>query len=1154
MSATHLSPDDLRGVRTLDDVIALLGDALDWPLGDLDLEDVSFEYTPSELGIPDDQARRINDLRQLQKLTVDQPWGIFFVEFDGPRLPVTQLRRLLRALVHKKRASGDGTKATWDLNDLLFVATTGSGEAVELHFIAFAPGEGKTPDVMSVPWRPDQSPDRYLRRIAEELLPHLAWPDDPGDPDEWRTEWREAFVLHHGEVITTTNRLVQRMAETAAALRMLVVQALRIEHGAGPFTELLASVRDELVADVDADRFADMCAQTLVYGALTSRITDPEAFGATPSLAAIPLSNPFLQSFFDEVHTEAVELDLEGTGFEQLVADLRVSNVEAVLDQFGATADGGDPVIHLYEDFLALYDNKQRVDAGAFYTPVPVVRFIIRAVDEIMRTRFGLAAGIADDATWGEVVARLGQDLHEGVASDAPFVSMIDPAAGTGTFLVEWIRQAKRSFLETHPQADWDAHLREHVLPSMHAFELMLAPYAIAHLKVALELEDAGAAIDDLFATILLTDTLDHPKSAQKLDGLGDPVAAEGLRAETVKENARFTAIVGNPPYDRVAKEDGGGWVVHGDDGHPAIFDDVVKTANSRTIFSHVASLYNLYAYFWRWSIWKAFEQHGDGPAVVALITGASWLDAPGFVGLRELVRDTCDEVFIVDLGGNNRGAEKEENVFDIETPVAVAILVRHGVPTATPAVIRYHRIRGTRAEKVDAISALDLPKEAPGNWFELDSLPWQAFRPVGTDQDWLAMPALTDLLAWQQPGTKLNRTWPVAVHPEVLEQRWDAFLTNTDDETRADLFPNPRSGRTIWTQVGSRVPLADLKPGSKHEPIAPYAWRAFDRQWVLNDPRLAGLERPALWQSRSDQQVYLLTDAGADVASGPALIATTAVPDLHAFRGRGGKDVIPLYRDASATSPNVPRGLLSAILNGMAEPSDRTPALSVEDVAAYVYALLCTPGYQERFAEQLSDKVVRVPMTAEPGLWLEAVALGRQLLWLHTFAERMNCDEHGRDDRIPDIEGLDWAAQVGDIPEAPSEISYDATRHELHVGDGVVSGVLPEVWEYQVSGWPVVRRWLEHRTWKGRGRRSSDLDDIRPEYWYEEWDDELLDLLRVLTHTVETRPAQDDLLDRILAGPLIPADALPTPTDAERQVPATEKAPSARGESLLDD
>ena len=295
----------------------------------------------------------------MRRTTPDQPWDVFFLEFIGSRLPITQMRRLLRALVTKMRRAGETSRPSWQLNRLLFFVIVGTGDSVELHVVAFRGDSPQTAEVRSLTWQPAHSPARHLQRLANELLPCLDWPEDVTDGDSWSADWTEAFKLPAGQAIGDAARLADRMAKTARDLRDQIVGALEGERGAGPFSSLMEEIRTQLVSDVDDERFADMCAQTLVYGVLSSRVTDAEAFGSSPIFSTVPLTNPFLEAFFEQIYAEAVGLDLEGSGLSLLVADLReTSSVEAILDQFGSTAKGGDPVIHFYEEFLKQYDPK----------------------------------------------------------------------------------------------------------------------------------------------------------------------------------------------------------------------------------------------------------------------------------------------------------------------------------------------------------------------------------------------------------------------------------------------------------------------------------------------------------------------------------------------------------------------------------------------------------------------------------------------------------------------------------------------------------------------------------------------------------------------------------------------------------------------------
>lgn len=409
---------------------------------------------------------------------------------------------------------------------------------------------------------------------------------------------------------------------------------------------------------------------------------------------------------------------------------------------------------------------------------------------------------------------------------------------------------------------------------------------------------------------------------------------------------------------------------------------------------------------------------------------------------------------------------------------------------------------------------------------------------PTSGGSDWAAMPALTDLFPWQQPGVKYNRTWPISPSAETLRARWETLLAQTDATERARYFVTGTSGRNIHTKVGDYDRLSELPRGAASESLVRYGYRSFDRQWTFEDPRLAKTESPSLWTSRSGGQLYFSTMTTRSLGEGPGLTVTTAPPDLHHFRGSfGGKDVVPLYRDSQTAAPNLSDGLLDLLSTRYGRSV--TPA----DLAAYVYLLLAQPGYVERFRTELKDPGPRVPLTAEAGLFDLVAERGRQLLWLHTYGERFVEPVKGRTNSLPRLANLNWHKAVQAIPVDMQEIRYDRQTRVLSVGSGQIGGVEPEVYDYTTSGFPVVQRWLGSRTAKGIGRAASQayatpLDLIRPRHWEDEWNDELLDLLTVLTHTVRMQPEQLGLLESVLAADLIPADDLPIPNAAARRPP----------------
>ena len=1128
--------ETMRGIRTFAQVFQYLVDDQGWPLELPDLEDddltaVTYDWDPAELGIPADRLGDLKRLQQMRPLTVSQPWGVFFLEFGGPRLRYTPIRRLLRALVTKKRVAAAASRPTWALDDLLFVVITGTGDEVEIHLLAFQGSDPQTAEFRSLAWRPAHAPPRHLQRLNEELLPCLAWPTDDSDVESWRKAWWEAFKLPVGQTIKDSTRLADRMARTARDLRTQIREALGKENGSGPFSALMEQIRTQLVSDVNADSFADMCAQTLVYGMLSSRVTNPKDFGSSPIFSTVPVANPFLEALFEQVHDEAVSLDLPGSDLPQLVADLRETNVEAILDQIDSTIKGGDPVIHFYEEFLKQYDRKMRADAGAFYTPQPAVEFIVRAVDEVLRTRFDLEMGIADAASWQEVAERQGFEVPEGVDPDKPFVSMVDPATGTGTFLVEWLRRARKSFLDSGAPGEWPEHLRDRLLPSMHAFELMLAPYAIAHLKVALELHHVGAG--DGAMQILLTDTLEHTARQGQFATMGDPVAQEGERAGDLKESERFTVIIGNPPYDRDtdAASGGirrkGGVVRHGAPGIAPLFNDVVSPMRDAGLGGEgLNSIYDSYLYFWRWSVWQALELP-CGPGIVALITSATYLDGFASGGVRHLLRDAFDEIWVVDLGGGSRGAHKEENIFDIQTPVAIAVGICRSKKRADECTIHYLRIRGSRSEKLARLRQLsldDITDLVIGKGLD-GMIPRSA-------SEYYEWPSLHDLFPWHRTGCMLGRTWPVAPEESLLTRRWRDLLSAVP-RRRGELLIESSSGMKVTSKPksllvpGKRLaPIERLDLGDRPESYERYGFRSLDRQLIIADSRLMDRDASVFWSISGPSQVWLTTLIRSKMSTGPVLTASPYVPDLHHFRGSyGDKGKVALFRDAAGDHPNVSDGLLAA-MSGLLGTE-----IAAEDLLAYVYAMGGTSAFSDRFNEELAEAAgpIHIPITYRPALFEQAVELGRDLLWWHTWGERF-APEGQR--RLP--EGR--AKEIRPVEGMPDAHSYDPESQTLMVGAGAFAPVGEEAWNFEVSGLRALRSWLGYRMKTRKGKKSSPLDDIRPTRWTQT--NELLLLLAIIEHTIEVTPKAAALLAEIVKSPLIPAKDLPTPTPANRKPP----------------
>jgi type I restriction-modification system DNA methylase subunit len=473
----------------------------------------------------------------------------------------------------------------------------------------------------------------------------------------------EQFLNYTGEIISNSEDLARQMARLTKAIRLAIETALSLEASDGELHQLKQGFSEVLLPDLNDTDFADMYAQTISYGLFAARVGHAvnqgrETFTRRTAGTYIPATNPFLKRLFNTiVETDAVsQIDW---AIDDLVQLLSQVDMGSILENFGQRTRQEDPVVHFYETFLAAYNAALRKSRGVYYTPEPVVSFIVRSVDTILKDRFGLPLGLADNT--------------KDSITNKPRVQILDPATGTGTFLYEVVKQIYRNLEEIGMANQWDSYVRENLLNRLFGFELLMAPYAIAHLKLGLELQQLGYQFTGKQRLgIYLTNTLDEALKKSEIL-FGQFVAQEANEASTIKRDVPVMVVLGNPPYSGHSANKSE-WIAGLVRDYYYVDGAPLKERNPKW-------LQDDYVKFIRFGQWR-IDRTGSG--ILAFITNHGYLDNPTFRGMRQSLEKTFDEIYIMDLHGNSKKKEvapdgsPDKNVFDIQQGVAVAIMVKY--------------------------------------------------------------------------------------------------------------------------------------------------------------------------------------------------------------------------------------------------------------------------------------------------------------------------------------------------------------------------------------------------------------------------------------------------------------------------------------------
>ncbi|MDI6751700.1 MAG: N-6 DNA methylase [bacterium] len=839
------------------------------------------------------------------------------------------------------------------------------------------------------------------------------------------------FAKSHKEPIRSGEHLSKIMAGKAKRIRDNVRHFLADEQEKGAeIGRVYETIKKLLVHDLTRESFADMYAQTLVYGLFVARFYDdtPATFSRQESRDLIPASNPLLRHFFDHIVGPSFDKRLEYITNE-LCALFSHTDIPELMKQYfqAKTNEGQDPVIHFYEDFLKEYDPELRKKMGAYYTPLPCVRFIVRSVDHILEKEFGLINGLAD-------TSKSATGIHR--------VQILDPATGTGTFISAVIRLIYIRLLKGGQKGRWPAYVHHDLLPRLHGFELMMAPYTIAHLKMSMAFKETGFWNFHRRLGIYLTNSLEESAVQESMFmgfGFAESIAEESKEASRIKNKTPIMVVIGNPPYS-VSSSNKGEWIQN-------LIRDYKKGLGERKI-----NLDDDYIKFIRFAE-HFIEKNKSG--IVAMITNNSFIDGITHRQMRKHLLETFDDIYILDLHGNSKKKEKapdggkDENVFDIQQGVAISIFVCREDDKKGLGAVHHAELYGKREDKFKALNENDMQTV---RWKELDySTPYYFFVPkdFSLEEEYGKGLKVGELFPISNSGVKTDRdTLFIDMNKNVLEKRMQKLLPGDFDETFKQEFRVVNSGSYKLTEK-IKGKLFD------HNYLQPIQYRPFDYQWIYYDATIisrSGYKVFSHYENKSNVGLVLMrTLVGSDLFT--MVLLSNAIVDLNFYGFQTYVFPLYLYSEDGTRAPNLKKEIINEIENIVGK-------ITPEDIFDYIYAVLHSPSYREKYKEFLKIDFPRVPYPKDTESFKRLVAFGAELRSLHLLES-------------PKVNQF-----ITTYPVAGSDVVEKLTykNGNLFINKDQYFGNLPEkAYNFYIGGYQPAQKWLKDR--KGRTLTNADIE-----------------------------------------------------------------------------
>ena len=890
------------------------------------------------------------------------------------------------------------------------------------------------------------------------------------------------FCTHVGQTIKSASKLSKMMAGKAKLLANVIENALEPKEEGNIIYEpqnlnlhnQYESFKQILIHDITPKTFADVYAQTIAYGMFAARLNDPtlDDFSRQEAAELIPKSNPFLRKLFQYI--AGYDLDDRIKWIVDALADIfRATNVSELLKDFGSTTQKHDPIIHFYETFLSEYDPALRKSRGVWYTPEPVVNFIVRAVDDILKSEFGLSQGLADTSKIKIKVPVFGSEKT--VVKEVHKVQILDPAAGTGTFLAEVIKQIYQKF--EGQQGIWSQYVDEHLLPRLNGFEILMASYAMAHLKLDLLLRDTGykSNLGQRFKVYLTNSLEEHHPDTGTL--FANWLSTEANEANHVKRDTPIMIVLGNPPYSGESSNKGK-WIMD-------LMEDYKKEPGGKDKLNerNPKWINDDYVKFIRYGQ-HFIERNGEG--VLAFINPHGFLDNPTFRGMRWNLLKTYDKIYSVDLHGNSKKKETaldgsiDMNVFDIMQGVSINVFVKTGKKKVNELGKVFHfDLYGKRELKYDflfnnslkTIAYKELPNVSPNYFFVGKDFEEKKTYDKGF--------SVSELFRLNNVGIVTARD-SFTIHDTMVEvQKTIEDFLSLDDEAARKRFDLGKDVRD-WQVNYAR---SDLQ---KHFPYkgkyCKISYRPFDDRWTFYTGKSKGFH----CYPRTEVMQHFLK--GENLGLNLCKHFKTGNNYVHVFisnkiiessyvsnRTSEITSTFPLYlypenkeqqtiNQSTERNPN----LNPKIVNQVAEELDLKftneketieGTFSPIDILDYIYAILYSPTYREKYKVFLKIDFPRVPYPKNTDTFWKLVKLGGELRQIHLL-------------QSPVINKFITAYPVSGSNEV-TKLKYEDRKVWIN-SEQYFDEVPPVSWEFYIGGYHPAQKWLKDR--KGRVLSFEDI------------------------------------------------------------------------------